>query len=150
MALREGAALAVLPGQRHRVAIDQQRAEAERLRRRPVDAFAGLDRLGAGVEEALHGAMHVEILWHRGDLLADLTQRIERDAGVAAARVVMVARRLDLGPAAVEPVGAIGAVALARFELGVEAGAPGPPPLLYPAPSGGALRPPPLFVDFLL
>src|SRR5437764_12290675 len=121
MALRKSAALAVLPGQPHRVAVDQQRTEAERLRRRPVDASAGLDRLGTGVEEALHGAMYMEILWHRGDLLADLMQRIERDAGVAAARVVMVARRLELCPAAVEPVGAIAAVARARFGLGVAA-----------------------------
>src|SRR5207237_1622548 len=91
MALRKSAALGVLPGQPHRGAVDQQRTEAERLRRRPVDAFAGLDRLGAGVEEALHGAMHVEILRRRGDFLADLTQRIERDAGVSASLGVMVA-----------------------------------------------------------
>ena len=47
MALREGAALAVLAGQPHRMAVEQQRAERQRLGGRPVDALAGLDRLGA-------------------------------------------------------------------------------------------------------
>ena len=88
MALREGAALAVLAGQPHRMAFEQQRAEGERLGGRPVDALAGLDRLGARVEEALDGAVDVEALRHRGDLLADLLERLDRDAGVAAARIV--------------------------------------------------------------
>ena len=47
MALREGAALAVLAGEPHRMAVEQQRAEGERLGGRPVDALAGLDRLAA-------------------------------------------------------------------------------------------------------
>ena len=55
---------------------------------------------------------------------ADLPERLDRDAGLAAPRVLVVARRLDVGPAAVEPVGAVGLVALARLELGVEPGAP--------------------------
>ena len=55
---------------------------------------------------------------------ADLLERLERRAGLAAARIVGVARRLDVGPAAVEPVGAVGLVALARLQLGVEPGAP--------------------------
>src|SRR5438309_297270 len=106
------------------MALDEQRAQGERLARRPVDARAGLDRLGAGVEETLDRAVDVEILRHRGDLRADLAQRLDRDPGLATWRVIMVARGLDLGPAAVEPVGAVGAVALARFELGIEPRAP--------------------------
>ena len=93
MALREGAALAVLAGEPHRMAIEQQRAERERLAGRPVDALAGLDRLAAIIEEALDRAVDVEILRRRGDLAADLLQRLERDAGIAAARIVVVARR---------------------------------------------------------
>ena len=58
--LREGAALAVLAGEPHRIAVEEERAERERLRGRPVDAGAGLDRLAAVVEEALDGAVDVK------------------------------------------------------------------------------------------
>ena len=44
------------------MALEQQRAEGERLAGRPVDALAGLDRLAAVVEEALDGAVDVEAL----------------------------------------------------------------------------------------
>src|SRR6202042_1531215 len=90
MALRERAALGVLTRQAHAMAVEQQRAERECLAGRPVDALAGLDRLAARVEEALDRAVDVEALRHRGDLLADLLQRRERDAGIAAARIVQV------------------------------------------------------------
>ena len=59
MALREGAALAILAGQPHREAFLEQRAEGERFGGRPVDVLAGLDRLGAVVEEALDGLVQV-------------------------------------------------------------------------------------------
>src|SRR6266852_3443962 len=90
VALREGAALGVLAGEPHRTAVEQDRAEGKRLRGRPIDALAGLDRLGPRVEETLDGAVDVEALGHRGDLLADLLQRLDRDAGLAAPRVVVV------------------------------------------------------------
>ncbi len=48
VALREGAALAVLAGQTHREAFVEQRAERQRLGGRPVDALAGLDRRRGG------------------------------------------------------------------------------------------------------
>src|SRR5665647_3944946 len=76
------------------------------------------------IEEALDGLVNGEALRNRGDLLADLAQRCERDAGIAAARVLGIARRLEAGPAAVEPVGLVGLVALRRLEFGVEPGAP--------------------------
>ena len=106
------------------MAFEQQRAERQRLGGRPVDAFAGLDRLAARIEEALDGAVDVEALRHRGELPADLLQRLDRDAGVAAARIVDRAGGLHAGPAAVEPVGLVGLVALARLQLGVEPRAP--------------------------
>src|SRR6516225_5577322 len=49
---------------------------------------------------------------------------------MAAPRVIGIARRLDVGPAAVEPIGAVRLVALARLELGIELGAPIDPHLL--------------------
>src|SRR5215813_12254347 len=102
------------------MALAQERAERERLRGRPVDAFAGLDRLGAGGEEALDGAVDVEILRHRRDLAADLLQLLDSEAGIAAARVVGHFRDLEAGPAAVEPIRLVRLVALARLLLGVE------------------------------
>ena len=52
MALRERAALGVLAGQADRVAVEQDRAEGQRLGRRPVDALAGVDHLAARFQEA--------------------------------------------------------------------------------------------------
>src|SRR6516225_2959184 len=68
MALREGAALAVLAGQPDPRAVEEERAERQRLRRRPVYAFAGFDHLAAGFEETLDGAVDVEALRHHRDL----------------------------------------------------------------------------------
>ena len=121
MALREGAALGILSGQPHRMAVQQQRAEGQRLAGRPVDAFAGLDRLAPVFEEARDGAMDLEIVRHAGDLLADLLQLGDIDAGDAAARIVAFGAGLHAGPAAVEPVGLVRLVALAGFQLGFEA-----------------------------
>jgi hypothetical protein len=100
------------------MAFGEQGAEGQRLRSRPVDAFAGLDRLAAIVEEALDGAVDVKILRDGGDLLADLAQGLERDAGMAAARVFGVAGLFQAGPAAVEPVGLVCLVAVAGLVLG--------------------------------
>ena len=53
VALREGAALAVLAGQAHGIAFVEQAAEGQRLAGRPVDAFARLDRLAPVLDQAL-------------------------------------------------------------------------------------------------
>src|SRR6202011_1213654 len=101
VALREGAALAVLPGETHGAALEQQRAYRQGLAGRPVDALAGLDRLAPVFQEPLDRAVDVEIRRRRRDLAADLVQRLDVDAGVAAPRVVRVARGLEAGPAPV-------------------------------------------------
>jgi hypothetical protein len=67
VALREGAALDVLPGQTDPVTLGEKPAEGERLRGRPIDALAGLDRLLAVVEEAPDRAVQVEALRRLGD-----------------------------------------------------------------------------------
>src|SRR5262249_59821170 len=103
MALREGAALASLAREPARMAFEQQRAERQRLAGCPVDAFAGLDRLVAALQEALDGAVDVEPLGDGGDFLADRLENGDRRAGLAAARIVDVARRPDVGPAALQP-----------------------------------------------
>src|SRR5580704_5576074 len=124
MALRERAAFGILAGQPHPVTLLQQRAEGECFAGRPVDIAAGLDRLAAAVEEAIERAMQMKALRPRRDLVADLLEFSDLDAGMAAARIVGLARPLESGPAAVEPIGLVGAVALRGFELDVEAGAP--------------------------
>ena len=72
------------------MSVEQERAERQRFAGRPVDALAGLDRLAAIVEKALDRLVRVEAVRHRGDLLADLLERLDRDAGVAAAWIVDV------------------------------------------------------------
>src|SRR5690242_8906382 len=120
MTLRERAALGVLAGQPDSMTLFKQRTERQRLAGRPIDAVAGFDRLGAVVEEALHRAMHMKALGHHGDLLADLAQILDRYPGIAAPRIVRVARRFQPGPAAVQPIRLVGAIALAGLQLGVE------------------------------
>ena len=124
MALREGAALDVLAREADAVALLEKRAEGERLGGRPVDADAGLDRLPPRVEEALDGAVDVEVRRHLGEADADLLQLPDRDAGDAASRRVAGLGGLEAGPDAVEPVGLVGAVGRARLELDLELGAP--------------------------
>src|SRR4051812_46634239 len=120
MALRKRAALRILTRQANPVTVEQQRAEGERLTGRPVNPFAALDCLAAIVEEALNRAVYVEALRHRGELAADLLQRRDRHAGVAAARIVDVVGELELLPLPVEPVGLVGLVASPAFVLSVE------------------------------
>ena len=93
VALREGAAFDVLAGQADEVAVGQKRPEGKRLGGRPVDAAAALDRLGAGIEETLDGAVDAEALRHLGEVAADPLQLVERDAGDAAARLDRRSRR---------------------------------------------------------
>src|SRR6202047_1393693 len=105
MALRERAALGVLAGQPHLVTFEQQRTESQGLAGRPVDIGAGLDRLAAAVKEPVERAMQMKARRQGGDLVADLLELWDLDAGMAAARIVGLARPLESGPAAVEPIG---------------------------------------------
>src|SRR6185437_27808 len=111
VALREGAALTVLTRQAYGVAFLEQGAEGKRLRRGPIDSLACLDRLCAIVEKTLDGLMDLKIRRNGRDLLADLAQRLHRNAGIAATRVFDLTRGLQAGPAAVEPVGFVRLVA---------------------------------------
>ena len=68
--------------------------------------------------------MQMKIRRQSGDLSADVLERRNLDAGPAATRILAVAAGLEAGPAPVEPIGLVGAVALRRLELGIEAVAP--------------------------
>src|SRR6185312_12243231 len=83
VALRKGAAFAVLARQADRMPFLQQGTESERLGGSPVDPLAGLDRLGAVVEETLHRLVDAETRRNDSDLLADLAQGLSRNAGIA-------------------------------------------------------------------
>ena len=124
VALREGAALEILAGQADRVAVEQDRAEGQRLGRRPVDALARLDHLAARFEEARDRLVRLETGRHLGQLAADLLQRLDRHGGLAAALLVLVVGGAQARPGAVEPVGLVGLVVLADLELRFEMGAP--------------------------
>src|SRR4029077_7116509 len=87
MALRERAALGVLPRQPHVMALLQQRAERQGLAGRPVDAKPAADPLRAVVEEPLDCGVKPKAVRPLGDLAADLLEGRDLDAGDAAARV---------------------------------------------------------------
>src|ERR1700720_2223400 len=53
------------PSRSNAMPVEQQRAEGERFSGCPVDVLALLDRLAAVVEEALNGAVDVEVLRDR-------------------------------------------------------------------------------------
>src|SRR6516162_7500702 len=120
MALREGAALGVLAGEPDMMAFLKQRAERQRLAGRPIHADAGVDRLGAIIQETLDGAVNAETIRHLGDLAADLLEDRQIDAGDAAPRILFLVGELKAGPLAVEPVGLVRLVARAGLELGIE------------------------------
>ena len=106
VALREGAALAVLARQAHREAFVEQRAEGQVLGHRPVDALRRVSTISRR-----RSSSRWMVLWalksvrDGGDAPADLLQRLDGNAGLAAARVVV--GEADAGPAAVEPVGLV-------------------------------------------
>src|SRR6516225_12154003 len=120
MALRERAALGVLPREPHVAALLQQRAERQRLAGRPVYAKTAVDRLGPVVEEPLDGAVNPETVRHPGDLAADFFEDRDVDAGNAPTGIFFLVGNLETGPFAVQPVGLVGLVAGAGFEFGVK------------------------------
>ena len=115
MALAEGAARRILPRQADVIALVQQGAEGKRFRRGPVEPLAGLEHFRFGMKLAGNGAVQVEIGRHRGQRLADLLQKLVRHRGLAAA--VAFRRHRKSGPAAIQPVGPVGAMGFGRLEL---------------------------------
>ena len=148
MPLREGAALAVLSRQADVVALLQQRAERQRLAGRPIDPDAVLDRLGAIFQKALRGAVNPKAVRHLGDLAADIPEHRDIDAGNAAAGILLLIRRLEACPLAVEPVRLVGLVPRAGFKLGVEPRTPVGLGLLDLAFGHHAFGDQPLGIDF--
>ena len=78
--LAERATPRVLAGEADRTALEQQRAERERLGDRPVDAALG-DHLGPLLQLRQQPRMHGEALGHRDLRVADRLQHLRRDRG---------------------------------------------------------------------
>ena len=117
VALREGAALAVLAGKPHPMPVEQQGAEGQRLRCGPVDVFPDSIASAPVFQETIERAVQVEIRRQGRDLAADVLERGDLDARASAARIVAVGGALESRPAAVEPVGLVGAVVLRGFQV---------------------------------
>ena len=95
MALREGAALAILSGQAHAMALIAQRAESESLGGRPIEPIARLDHLAARLEETLDGLVDVETFGRSG--------QADADAGLGLSTPVAPRRGSSSNPAALRP-----------------------------------------------
>src|SRR3546814_15051279 len=102
MALAEGAPRGVLAGQPDRRRLAQQRAEGERFRRRPVDAFAGIDHLSLGLELTDDLGIDMDVRRHLGNRVADFLEEVEFDRRAAAP--IVAGSDLQAGPLAPEPV----------------------------------------------
>ena len=87
MALRERAASGILARKPNRRAVQQQRAEGERLAGRPVDVFAAFDHLALGIQLPGDLLVDVEVLGEPRESHADFAQPLQRNAGIAAARI---------------------------------------------------------------
>ena len=120
VALGERAAARVLARKADREAFFQQRGERHVLGHAPVEVLARLGHLAARVDRARHGLVDVEAVGDRGDLLPDLLQLGHRNAGLAAAFLVL--GQAKARPLAIEPVSSARLERLGLLELGVEIG----------------------------
>jgi hypothetical protein len=118
VALREGAAPAILAREPDRRSLGQQRAERQRLARRPIDALAGFDGFALRFELAADLAVEIEALRRLGETRAHLLQHFERHAGFAAD--VFAARGLEAGPGAFEPIRLVGSEIARDLEILLE------------------------------
>ena len=122
MTLAEGAAAAVLAGQADRVTLENKRSEGQMLGRRPVDPLALADARCTGVDNTAELRVQRHMFGDGGHLLADCTKRVDIDSGFATAFHPMCGAHA--GPASLEPVGLVRAIACASLEFRVEIGNP--------------------------
>src|SRR5579884_3954377 len=73
------------------------------------------------LEKPIERAVQMEARGEGRNLLADLLELRQIDSGMPAPRLIAVAGALEAGPASVEPIGLVGAIALRRLQLHVEA-----------------------------
>ncbi len=115
MALTERAALGVLARQPDTATFKQQAAEAERLAGGPVDALAGVDGLGLGLELADDLWVEVEVVRHVRQGGADLLQRLGGDrSGFLGEFKFLLIHRVKAGPMTLQPIGLVRLVGFGR------------------------------------
>ena len=126
MALREGAALAVLARQAHRIALVEQRARRPAPRRSPSRCpRPSRSPCGGCRGSAAMVLCTLKSVGHRGDALGRGSRSVcDVDAGLRRGARRPRRRGLEARPAAVQPVGLVGLVGLAGLELGLETRAP--------------------------
>src|SRR5258708_31509997 len=88
MAVREGAAAAVLARQADMRALGAQRADRQRLGSAPIDPVARFERGALCFELAGDLAVEVKAVGYRDKAMSDFAQQLDRRRRVAAAVVV--------------------------------------------------------------
>ena len=103
VALREGAAPGILTREADRETLIEQGRKGKMFCRRPIEALAGLDRFAAAIDDPAKRLVNVDILRDRRDRLAELFQLLDRNAGLAAALIIL--RQAEAFPFTIQPVG---------------------------------------------
>src|SRR5213593_3770390 len=116
VALAEGAAARVLPAHADRDALEQQRADGERLGAAPVDAASLVHHLRARLHETRHPRVRREALGQAREGGGDLPQQLGRDGRPGAP---VVARPAEALPEAAEDKHGLARHEVARVALGV-------------------------------
>ena len=96
--MRERSALGVLAGQADMEAFLQQRAERQCSAMAQSKPFAGLEHLAPASSRRWMVLCGCEVLRHRRDAAADVLQHVNRDAGIAAARLFVGKPMADQRP----------------------------------------------------
>ncbi len=123
MALAESAAHAVLTGQAHGITFQQQAAKSHSFGGGPVDAFAGLEHLALAFQQAFDGLMSRKTFGQGGQGFANLSQPCRFKGGLPA--LVFAALTIQMRPAAIQPIGLVGAEFLAGLKLFIQMGLEG-------------------------
>ncbi len=118
--LREGAALAILTGQTHRCAFAHQGAECEGFTGCPVDAFAGFEHLGLGLELAQDFLVDVIVAGRGRKCPANFLQQVVFHTGLTGPVRIFAVRGGEARPFAFEPVCLVRAIGFGGLEFVVK------------------------------
>ena len=123
MAVRKGAAAAVLTRQSHAVTVFGNRPEGKRFGGRPVEPGAARKHLALGIEDTAERLVYREVGGDRGQQGPEPVELciVERGADVAAPKDGLVGAAKPR-PAPFEPVGLVGQIGGAGLELALEQG----------------------------
>ncbi len=128
MALAEGTAARILPGQAHTEPFGHEAAERQCLGGGPIEPFTAGEHLLLGLEHAAKGLVDRQVAGDAGQRTAKAVEQLLVDRRFdIATRTFRIGRLVHAGPATAEPVCLIGLVVLGRrkflFEMRGELGA---------------------------